>query len=84
MNHYLSGTEPPPATARRAASRQRGDRKARRVKTLVLTHVLAQIDRPEVREQIICEIQDEFDGNVIWGEDLMQLTLARSELVKIE
>ena len=32
------------------------------VKTLVLTHVLAQIDQPGIREQIVHEIQQEFDG----------------------
>ena len=84
MNHYLSGTEPT-ASYRKACGNHRDNAviaKRAGVKTLVLTHVLAQIDRPEVREQIIREIQDEFDGNVIWGEDLMQLTLDRSGLVK--
>lgn len=47
------------------------------VKTLALTHVLAQIDQPDVREQIIHEIRQEFDGDVIWGEDLMQLDIGR-------
>ena len=45
------------------------------MKTLVLTHLLPQIDRPGVREQIVHEIQQVFDGPVIWGEDLMRLTL---------
>lgn len=84
MNHYLSGTEPT-ASYRKACGNHRDNAviaKRAGVKTLVLTHVLAQIDRPEVREQIMREIRDEFDGNVIWGEDLMRLTLARSGLVK--
>jgi ribonuclease Z len=86
MNHYLSGTEP--TSSYRAACGNHRDNAviARRagVKTLVLTHVLARIDRPEIREQIIREIKQEFDGNVIWGEDLMRLTLAEHGLVKIE
>jgi len=84
MNHYLSGTEPT-ASYRKACGNHRDNAviaKRAGVKTLVLTHVLAQIDRPEVREQIMLEIRNEFDGNVIWGEDLMQLTLDRSGLVK--
>jgi len=54
------------------------------VKTLVLTHLLAQIDRPGVRERIVHEIQQEFTGEVIWGEDLMRLTLAGSGIAAIE
>ena len=54
------------------------------MKTLVLTHLLAQIDQPGVREQIVHEIQQEFEGQVIWGEDLMQLTLAGSGVADIE
>jgi ribonuclease BN (tRNA processing enzyme) len=86
MNHYLSGTEPT-ASYRLACGNHRDNAViARRagVKTLVLTHVLAQIDEPGIREQIIREVQNEFDGNVIWAEDLMKLTLMASGPVKIE
>ncbi len=54
------------------------------MKTLVLTHVLAQIDQPGIRERIVHEIQQEFDGQVIWGEDLMRLTLTRDGVAAIE
>ena len=54
------------------------------VKTLVLTHLLAQIDQPSVRELIVHEIQKVFDGKVIWGEDLMRLTLAGARVSTIE
>ena len=81
MNHHFSGTEP--TAGYRAACGNHRDNAviARRagVKTLVLTHVLAQIDRPGVRERIVHEIQQEFDGQVIWGEDLMRLTLRRRD-----
>jgi ribonuclease Z len=79
MNHYLSGTEPT-ASYRAACGNHRDNAViARRagVKTLVLTHVLAQIDRPAIREQIIREVKQEFAGQVIWGEDLMRLDLSR-------
>ena len=39
----------------------------------VLTHLLAQIDLPGIREQIVHEIQQVFDGKVVWVEDLMRL-----------
>jgi len=86
MNHYLSGTEPT-ASYRAACGNHRDNAViARRagVKTLVLTHVLAQIDRPDTREQIIREVKQEFAGQVIWGEDLMRLTLKERGLVKTE
>lgn len=86
MNHYLSGTEPT-ASYRKACGNHRDNAviaKRAAVKTLVLSHFLGQIDTPVIREQIIREIKQEFDGNVIWGEDLMQLTLTESGLVKIE
>jgi ribonuclease Z len=86
MNHYLSGTEPTASYRAACGNHQDNAVIARRagVKTLVLTHVLAQIDRPGIREQILREVKQEFDGNVIWGEDLMRLTLTEHGLVKIE
>ena len=53
-------------------------------KTLVLTHLLGQIDRPSVRKPIVHEIQNVFDGKVIWGEDLMRLTPAGAGVSTIE
>src|SRR5499426_3000640 len=85
MNHYLSGTEPT-ASYRQACGNHRDNAviaSRAGVKTLVLTHVLAQIDQPAVREQIIHEIKREFAGNVIWGEDLMQLSLGNEGLAEI-
>ena len=54
------------------------------VKTLVLTHLLAQIDHPRIREQIVHEIQQVFSGKVVWGEDLMRLTFAGPIVASIE
>jgi ribonuclease Z len=86
MNHHFSGTEPTPAY--RAACGNHRDNAAiatrAGVRTLVLTHLLAQIDRPGVREQIVHEIQQEFTGQVIWGEDLMRLTLGGVGVTSIE
>ena len=48
------------------------------VKTLVLTHFLEQIDQPGVRERIVQEIRRTFDGQVIWGEDLMEIGVGGS------
>lgn len=78
MNHLFSGTAPSPAF-RDAVGHHKGNaRIAQRagVKTLVLVHAVPSIDQPRIREQIVHEIQQEFTGKVIWGEDLMRLTFA--------
>ena len=86
MNHYFSGTEPTPAYRAACGNHRDNAEIARRagVKTLVLTHLLAQIDVPGVREQIVHEIQQVFSGRVIWGEDLMRLNLAGARVSTIE
>jgi len=42
------------------------------------------IDQPSVRERIVHEIQNVFEGRVIWGEDLMRLTPADARVSTIE
>lgn len=86
MNHYFSGTEP--TAAYRGATGNHRDNaliaKRAGVKTLVLTHLTAQIDLPGIREQIVHEIREVFDGKVIWGEDLITLGLSGAKLSTIE
>lgn len=86
MNHYFTGTEP--TEAYRAACGNHIDTaqvaKQAGVKTLVLTHILEQIDQPGVRERIIQEIGTIFDGNVIWGEDLMEIPIQGPALAKMD
>ena len=86
MNHYFSGTAPTPAYRAACGNHRDNALTAQRagVKTLVLVHVLGQIDHPRIREQIVHEIQQVFTGKVIWGEDLMQLTLAGPVIANIE
>ena len=50
----------------------------------MLTHLLAQIDQPTIREQIVHEIQEVFEGRVVWGEDLMRLGLSGARVGSIE
>ena len=54
------------------------------VKTLVLTHLLAQTDQPCIREQIVHEIQQTFTGKVVWGEDLMKIGFVGPSVSNIE
>ena len=86
MNHYFTGTEP--SVAYRSATGNHRDNaqiaKRAGVKVLVLTHLLEQIDQPTIREQIVHEIQQEFEGKVVWGEDLMRLGLSGTRVGGIE
>jgi ribonuclease Z len=86
MNHYFSGTEPTPAYRAACGNHRDNAITARKagVKTLVLTHLLAQIDQPGIREDIVHEIQEVFEGTVIWGEDLMRLGISGSKVTTIE
>lgn len=77
MNHHFSGTEPSSSYRAACGNHEDNARTARdaEVKTLVLTHVLPEIDRPEVREAIVRRIGSVFGGRVIWGADLMQIEI---------
>jgi len=77
MNHHFTGTEA--SDSYRAACGNHVDNAivAQRagVKTIVLTHILNEIDNPGTQEQIVREMRRTYDGEVIWGEDLMELTI---------
>ena len=45
---------------------------------------LEQIDQPGVREKILSEISKIYSGNVIWGEDLMEIPIHGPRLFKME
>ena len=86
MNHHYSGTEPSPSYRRACGNHIDNAQLAQLagVKTMVLTHILPQIDQPGIRERIVYEIRQHFNGSVIWGEDLMQLELPTKSVSGIE
>jgi ribonuclease BN (tRNA processing enzyme) len=86
MNYHFSGQEPS-AAYRQACGNHRDNALAARragVKTLVLTHLLGELDQPGVREHILAEIRQAFDGQVIWGADLLRITLTGAGPAKVE
>lgn len=85
MNHHFSGSEPSPSYRAACGNHRDNAAIARRagVRALVLTHLLAQLDEPGVRERVVQEVRQEFDGHVIWGEDLMRMTLTGTGLAEI-
>ncbi len=85
MMHYRTGTEP--TEIYRAVCGNHIDTahvaKQAGVRTLVLTHFLEQIDRPGVREDILREMMQIFDGYIIWGEDLMEIPVGAPQMAKM-
>jgi ribonuclease BN (tRNA processing enzyme) len=49
------------------------------VKTLVLVHITEQVNQPGIRERILKESGAHFEGNIIFGEDLLDVPLAGVE-----
>lgn len=86
MTHFFSGTEPSDAYRKgcgnhldvAAVAQQAG------AKTVVLTHITEQIDQPGVRERIVRDMAQVYEGIIIWGEDLMEIPLAVSKLGRID
>ena len=75
MNHHDSGTEPSPAYRAACGNAEDNAIMAERagVKTLVLTHILPDLDRPGRHDEITAQIKKVFSGRVVWGEDLMKI-----------
>lgn len=86
MNHFFSGTEPTEAYRRSCGNHLDTAEVARQagVSTVVLTHMTEQIDQVGVRERIIGEMAQIFGGTIIWGEDLMQVPIEPSPLLRID
>ncbi len=86
MNHHFSGTEPTGAYRAACGNHEDNARMAQEagIRALVLTHVLAQIDQPGIREEIVQRIGRVFVGRVIWGADLMRIDVGARTLGSIE
>lgn len=79
MNHFLTGAEPS-AAFREACGHHRGNAELARdagVKTLVLVHMPPGLDEGPAREQATREMREVFDGEILWGEDLLEVTIGR-------
>jgi hypothetical protein len=49
-----------------------------------VTQLLGEIDPPAVHDEIVHGIQNVFDGNLVWGQDVMRLTPAFARVTAIE
>ncbi len=77
MCHTLSGTAPFPSWDRAGSGHLEAARiaAAARARSLVLSHISAQMDAPGVRERVVREVATVYAGDVFFGEDLMEIPL---------
>jgi ribonuclease BN (tRNA processing enzyme) len=86
MCHYLSGT----ALSKTFAAFTMGHREAAeiardaRARSLVLSHVTAQFDRPGMRERVLRDVCEIYRGDVYFGEDLMEIPFLPVAAAKLD
>jgi len=85
MCQYLTGTELGPEFAQSCMGHLELARLARNanVRTVVISHVTEQIDQPGVRERLVREMGEIYQGNIIFGEDLMEIPLQGPQAAKL-
>ncbi len=86
MCHYISGTEPTDEYAKVCGGHLEVAETARKAnaKTLVISHMLNQMDVPGVKERLINEMSEIYKGNIIWGEDLMEIPLQPASPARLD
>ena len=77
MCHYVTGEETDPRTTQTCSGHIEAAKTARDagVGTLVLTHITERVEQPGVRERVIREASEVFPGRIIFGEDLLDVSL---------
>jgi len=78
MCHQISGTNFSDAWKRDAAGHMEVAEIGRdaNIKNLVVSHIPSQMDVPGLHEKLIVEMAAVFKGNIIWGEDLMEIPIS--------
>jgi ribonuclease Z len=86
MCHYLSGTAPSADFARSCTGHLElaGMARDAGVKTLVLTHITEQLDRPGIRERVTSEMAEVFKGDILFGNDLLEVPMAGAAPGKLD
>ena len=85
MCHYLSGTQLCEEFAESCMGHLELARLAEQanVGTVVVSHVTEQIDQPGVRERMLREMADLYKGNIVFGEDRMEIPVKGPEMAKL-
>ena len=85
MCHYLSGTELGGEYGRVCTGHLELAKLGQeaKVKNLVVSHVTEQMDVPGVRERLIREMSEIYEGNLFFGEDLMEIPASSPKPAKL-
>ena len=77
MCHFASGTEPSEEFRLSCGGHMDVAEVAAQAnaKTLVLTHIVPMLDEPGVMERLVSDMRGVYDGNIIVGQDLMNVPL---------
>lgn len=77
MCHFINGVVTDPRLTGCCSGHLDAARTARdaQVGTLVLVHLTEQVARPGIRERLLFEAGQIFDGHIIFGEDLLDIPL---------
>jgi ribonuclease BN (tRNA processing enzyme) len=86
MCQHITGTEPSAEYAKGCMGHLELARLGAKtgVRNLVMSHMLLQLDVPGVRERLIAEMKAIYDGNLIWGEDLMEVPIGNPAPAKMD
>jgi len=78
MCQYADGTPLPEAATRTAASHRDVAHMAAEAgaRMLILTHISPQLDEPRTRSRVLRDIAAIYSGDIVWGEDLLELDIA--------
>lgn len=86
MCHYMSGTSPSKTFSAFTMGHLELAQMAQEagVKNLVISHVTEQFDRPGLREKVVCDVSSVYEGNIFFGEDLMEIPVEGPRPVKLD
>ena len=86
MCHYYSGTAPSKTfEAFTMGHRELAEAAAQaNARSLVISHVTEQFDRPGIRERVIKEVAEIYKGNIYFGEDCMEIPLGGPAVAKLD
>ncbi len=79
MCHFISGVVTDPRITVGCSGHLDAARTARDagVETVILVHITEQLEQPGIRERILFEAGQIFDGQIIFGEDLLDIPLGQ-------
>jgi len=86
MCHFVNGVVTDPRLTNCCSGHLDAARTAKEagVRTLVLVHITKQVERPGTRERVLHEAAEVFDGNIIFGEDLLTVPLNQLNVEEIQ